>query len=154
MYFSILVLHNLTRWLVLGAGLAAVIRAGWGLKTGRSGAIDRILPVAFAHSLTLQLLLGFTLFALPESIGSTIMQNPDLALGTPGIRFFVLNHTVLMMVAVGLAHFGLSRIRQEGTLRGQSRQALLWFTAALLVILSAVPWSFLAGNSRPWIRFW
>ncbi len=154
MYLSILVLHNLTRWLVLGAGLGAVIRAGWGLKAGRSSAIDRVLPVAFAHSLTLQLLLGFTLFALPESIGSMIMQNPDRALATPEIRFFVVNHTVLMMIAVGLAHFGLSRIRREETPHDQSRQALLWFSAALLVILSAVPWPFLAGHARPWFRFW
>ncbi|WP_022797455.1 hypothetical protein [Thermus islandicus] len=122
MYEALLVLHSLVRWLVLLFGLWALLRPG-----PRPGAF-------FAHTLTLQVLLGLAL-----AFASPLFQGALAALGqvmrTPGeARYFVAEHWVGGVVALGLAHAGLSQAR-----KGKPRARLL-FALALLVLALSIPW--------------
>ncbi|WP_038048329.1 hypothetical protein [Thermus caliditerrae] len=129
MHEALLLLHNLVRWLVLAFGLWAVLRPGT-----RSGAF-------FAHTLTLQVVLGVVLaFVSPLFQGA--LANLEGVMQTPGeARYFVAEHWVGGLIALGLAHAGLGQVR-----KGKPR-ARLFFALALGLLLLSIPWF------RPLLRF-
>ncbi|MGC8877446.1 hypothetical protein [Thermus sp.] len=122
MYEALLFLHGLVRWLVLAFGLWALWR-----PEARPEAL-------FAHALTLQVVLGVVLaFISPLVQGA--LANLEAAVATPGeTRFFVAEHWVGGLLALGLAHAGLSQARKGKPL------ARLLFGLALGALLLSVPW--------------
>jgi hypothetical protein len=63
------------------------------------------------------------------------------------VRFFAVEHIVLMIIALGVAHMGRSLIRKGKTAPEKHRRTLIWFGLAILLVLVAIPWS------RPLLRF-
>ncbi|GLV47959.1 hypothetical protein TJA_11170 [Thermus sp. LT1-2-5] len=122
MHEALLFLHSWVRWLVLLLGLFALLR-----PEPRLGAF-------FAHALTLQVVLGVALaFASPLFQGA--LANLPAAMEAGGeARYFVAEHWVGGLVALGLAHAGLARAR-----KGKPRARLL-FGLALLALLLSIPW--------------
>ncbi|WP_038058519.1 hypothetical protein [Thermus amyloliquefaciens] len=122
MHEAFLLLHSLVRWLVLAFGLWAVFR-----PEARPGAF-------FAHTFTLQVVLGVVLaFLSPLFQGA--LANLEAVMQTGGeARFFVAEHWVGGLIALGLAHAGLSQAR-----RGKPRARLL-FALALALLLLSIPW--------------
>lgn len=122
MYEILLFSHNFVRWLVLLFGLWALLR-----PESRPGAF-------FAHTLTLQVLLGLAL-ALASPLFQGALASLGEAMRTPGeVRYFVAEHWVGGLVALGLAHAGLSQAR-----KGKPRARLL-FALALALVLFSIPW--------------
>ncbi|WP_117237663.1 hypothetical protein [Thermus sediminis] len=122
MYEVLLFLHNLVRWPVLLFGVWALLD-----PRPRPGAF-------FAHTLTLQVVLGVVLaFLSPLFLGA--LAALEEVMRTPGeARYFVAEHWVGGLVALGLAHGGLSQAR-----KGRPWARLL-FGLALLVVLLSIPW--------------
>ncbi len=122
MYEALLFLHNLVRWLVLLFGAWALLQPG-----PRPGAF-------FAHTLTLQVVLGVVLaFLSPLFQGALASLQETMA--TPGeARYFVAEHWVGALLALGLAHGGLSQARKGRPL------ARLLFGLALLLLFLSIPW--------------
>jgi hypothetical protein len=122
MYEAVLFLHNLVRWVVLAFGFLALWRPG-----AKEGAF-------FAHALTLQVVLGI-LLAFVSPLFQGALANLDALMHTPGeARYFVAEHWVGGLVALGLAHAGLSQAR-----KGKPRARLL-FALALALVLLSIPW--------------
>jgi vacuolar-type H+-ATPase subunit I/STV1 len=119
--------HSLFRWVVLLLGalalaLSAMAAAGvrpWDRLTER-------LAFFFPLAMDLQALVGILLWLLGQRWN-------DAYLG-----WF---HPLAMIGAVGLAHVG--RVRSEradaGGARARGRQAVLFFTISLVVVLLAIP---------------
>ncbi|GAA6734873.1 hypothetical protein YIM1640_20240 [Thermus oshimai] len=121
MYEVLLPLHNLLRWFVLLFGLWALLR-----PEPRPGAF-------FAHALTLQVVLGLLLaFVSPLFQGALAALGEVMRAGGEP-RYFVAEHWVGGLLALGLAHAGLARAR-----KGQG--ARLLFALSLLVLLLSIPW--------------
>lgn len=147
-YDIILVVHNLLRWLVILAGLWAV----WSGITGWTGArqwtaADTRPGRWFATLLTIQLLVGLILYVSFGWVGRIAQAGASSEL-----RFFAIEHLILMLVAVALGHAGSSMARRASDDRARFRRAAIWFGLALLVVLAGTPWPFLAYG-RPWIRW-
>ncbi|ADW22985.1 MULTISPECIES: hypothetical protein [Thermus] len=122
MYEAVLFLHNLVRWAVLAFGFLALWRPG-----AKEGAF-------FAHALTLQVVLGI-LLAFVSPLFQGALANLEAVMQTPGeARYFVAEHWVGGLVALGLAHAGLSQAR-----KGKPRARLL-FALALALVLLSIPW--------------
>jgi len=122
MYEAVLFLHNLVRWVVLAFGFLALWRPG-----AKEGAF-------FAHALTLQVVLGI-LLAFVSPLFQGALTNLEAVMQTPGeARYFVAEHWVGGLVALGLAHAGLSQAR-----KGKPRARLL-FALALALVLLSIPW--------------
>ena len=122
MYEALLFLHNLVRWFVLAFGFLALWRPG-----AKEGAF-------FAHALTLQVVLGI-LLAFVSPLFQGALANLEAVMQTPGeARYFVAEHWVGGLVALGLAHAGLSQAR-----KGKPRARLL-FALALALVLLSIPW--------------
>ena len=57
-----------------------------------------------------------------------------------------------MIVAVVLAHIGRSRSKKATDDRGKFKRAAIFFGLAMLAVLLAIPWPFLAaGAGRGWL---
>ncbi len=152
MYLFLLSLHSIVRWVVVIAGVIAVVQALRGLLGRRQWTrLDDRLGLAFTSALDTQLLLGVLLYVVSPLI-QAVFADFGAAMGVTAQRFFAMEHALLMIVAVVLAHVGRARIRRAPDDESRYRQAALFFGLALLVILVAIPWPF-SPAARPLVRF-
>lgn len=141
MYSFVLTLHNILRWLVLILGVVAVVRAfiGWfGARAWTT--LDDNLGRSFTISMDLQLLLGLLLYLFLSPITTSAFANFSAAMADSSTRYFLVEHSLMMVIAVILAHVGRARARRQETDTAKYRTTAIFFGLALLVLLLAVPW--------------
>jgi hypothetical protein len=140
MYGVLLAIHNLLRWLVLLAGVLAVVRAVVGLLSKRPwNQGDRKAGVFYTSVLDLQFLVGLVL-TFTSPLVRAALANLSAALSMNDLRFFPFEHIPFMLVAVVMAHAGSNLARKAKDASGQHRRAALGYGLSLLVILLAIPW--------------
>ncbi len=147
MYSTVLVLHSALRWVVILAGIWAVVSA----VPSRIGAGRRPSPTSgllFSIALDVQLLVGLLLYVALSPLTTAAMQNMGAAMKVGSWRFWAVEHPALMILAVVFGHLGRPRRGSSAV----SRRALLWYGLALAAILVATPWPFMP-QGRPWVRW-
>jgi hypothetical protein len=152
MYAPLLALHSLTRWLVLGSLVFAIFRAyrGWlfnkpWLKFDNA---TRHITATVAH---IQLVLGVWLYFI-SPIVNYFLHNFSTAVHERAIRFFGMEHVTMMLIGITLITIGSAKAKRQTIDIAKFKTMAIWFTIALLVILSSVPWSFSPLISRPNFR--
>jgi len=150
---SFLTLHNLTRWVVLAAAGVAIWRAyrGWLGKRDWLPADDRAGKF-FSYALDVQATLGLILYFFFSSASNLALADLGLILTNPVVRFFGLIHILAMFIGIGIAQVGRTRIRRAASSAVKFKRAALFFSAATLVILLAIPWEFIPSIGRPLFR--
>ena len=141
MYTIVLILHNLLRWIVLIVAIAAVVRSfmGWFRQRNWDGMDDRI-GIALTSSMDLQFLLGLVLYFVLSPLTTSAFTSFGGAMANPDIRFFLVEHFPIMLVAIILAHIGRSRSRKAIEAVAKHRQAALFYGLSLLLVIVAIPW--------------
>lgn len=138
---SILVAHSLFRWLVLLAGVLALVRVLSGAFSPRPwNPADRRATSAFTIMLDVQLLIGLALYAT-SPMTTAARRDLATAMHTPGSRYFVVEHPVIMLMAVVLAHVGSVAIRRAASDRQKFLRAAGFFGASFALLLYGIPWS-------------
>jgi hypothetical protein len=154
MYATFLVLHNLTRWLVLGFGFWALYRLadGWIRRRSWSRA-DRLVMRWFALIISLQFVLGAVVYLLPGSLVQGALSNAGMVtiMKNRILRFFTLEHPLQMFIAIGISHMANMITRRMSSDRRRFVTGTLLLSLTLLLILAAIPWPFLS-HGRPWLR--
>ena len=153
MYSLALLAHSWVRWIVLLAGVVAVGRAILGLTggrpwTGADGRLARLFPVV----LDVQTLIGLILYVVLSPFTRAAFGDMAAAMRNAGLRFYVVEHLVGMLVAVALAHVGSVRIKRSRTDAERHRYAAIFFGLALVAILLSIPWPG-TPSGRPLFRF-
>jgi hypothetical protein len=141
MYPFVLTVHNIVRWLVLIFGIIAIVKAfiGWsGKKEWRS--LDNQLGLAFTISLDVQVLLGFLLYVVLSPITTNAFSSFGSAMSDSATRFFLVEHLLMMIIALVLAHIGRSRAKKADTDVSKHKNAAIFFTIAVLLIIIGIPW--------------
>ena len=140
-YELILVMHDITRWLVLVVGIYAVVRAflGWLGKKPWVKA-DHSAGVSFTSILDIQVLLGLVLYFV-SPITTSGLRNFGDAMKVADVRFFLVEHSLIMVIAVILAHIGSAQAKKAASDLQKHRRAALWFLGALVLILAIIPWN-------------
>ena len=149
---ALLVLHNLLRWLVLIFGFWAVISAISGLGSKREfTSLDGKSNFFFMLSMDIQLLVGLGLYFT----GAWFDQLKHLgdAMKDTTLRFFTMEHEVMMIIAWILVHVGRTKVKKAILSSSKFTKSLLFFGIALLLILIAMPWPFREAVARPWFRW-
>ena len=112
MYTLTLATHNIVRWLVLAAGVWAVWRAWRGWRSRAVwGESDAGAVRLFVNAISLQFVVGVLLYAVSPLIRGA-MGDMGGAMRTASVRYFVVEHVAIMLVAIALAHIGAAKVRK------------------------------------------
>ncbi len=145
MYSILLTLHSLLRWAILILIVACIIKSLIGIISKRAFTpSDNKISLFLMISAHTQLLIAIALYFVSPSVqfSSVAMQNPE-------IRFFTMEHTTMMLLAIILITLGRVLGKKASTDAGKFKR-LFWFNiVALLIIMMAIPWPF-GPISRPW----
>lgn len=140
MYGVLLFLHNLTRWIVVLAAIWALIQmyGGWFRKTPWTDG-DSQASRFFTISLDVQLLIGVVLYIV-SPLMQTAMQDFGAAMGDSDLRFFAVEHVLMMLIAVVVAHVGSAMAKRAIDDVKKHRSAAIWFTISVVIVLASIPW--------------
>src|SRR5687767_133913 len=94
-------LHNFLRWVVLIAGLAAVVGYAMGAMKGKP--YTKTPGLVFMASLHTQVLLGLFLYFAVSGLAAAFRADPGAAMKVAALRFYGVEHTLGMLVAAVLA---------------------------------------------------
>ncbi|MBV9962749.1 MAG: hypothetical protein JO072_10915 [Parafilimonas sp.] len=140
MYSFLLGVHNLLRWVILLLLLINILRHFAAMNRPFTS-IDKKLGLwlmIFAH---IQLLIGlfqwfvggYGLQTIKSSGMSVVMQNDTE-------RFFAVEHTISMIIAIMLITFARGIFRKNLTDGKKHRRCILLYTIAMIIILAMIPW--------------
>jgi hypothetical protein len=148
LYPHLLAFHGLLRWVALGAAIAAILVAlsGWS-GTKPAGRNLRLASVIYVITMDIQLLLGLLLFFGASPITRAAMSDFGAAMKEHESRFFTVEHTLLMLLAIICAHLGAALARKGRTDSVKYRGSAVAFVFSLLLMLGGIPWW------RPLLRF-
>jgi hypothetical protein len=91
-------------------------------------------------TIDLQLLVGLILYFAVSPLTRMAFQNMAVAMKDHELRFFSVEHTTYMLIAVILAHVGAVMSRRAATDRAKYRAATIAYAISLLVMLAGIPW--------------
>lgn len=141
MYQLVLSIHNAWRWVVVLIIVIAIVQflMGWLQKQSWTPAARRTL-LLYTTALDIQLLLGLLLFFI-SPLTTSAFSNFGEAMRNSGQRFFLVEHTVMMLIAVIVAHVTSVITRKQATDAGKFRVAAIGAIVATIAILVGMPWS-------------
>lgn len=140
-YTIVITLHNIVRWFVLILGIIAFLMAlaGW-IRKRTWGQSDRKISTFYTIAIDIQLLLGLALFLFFSPNTTRAFQDFSGIMGNETARFYVLEHTILMILAVVLVHLGSALTKKDIPDNLKFRRAAILFGLALLAIVLGMPW--------------
>jgi hypothetical protein len=152
MYSFLLALHSVIRWLVLVSLLYSIFIAyrGWLIKRPFTKADGMIRSVTTTIAQT-QLVIGVWLYCISPVV-SYFLHNFSAAVRERQIRFFGMEHITMMIIAITVLTMGSSKARRQPADQQKFKTMAIWFTTALVIILSSIPWSFSPLTARPNFR--
>lgn len=141
MYSVILFLHSWGRWLLLGLMLVVLFRSytGWmGKKdyTESDGKL-RLLTVIFYD---LQIVIGVYLYTFLSPTVRAAFQSMGEAMKDSQLRFFVIEHTFGMLLAVAALHVGNVFAKKAQPGAAQHKVVAIMLTVVVLITLASIPW--------------
>lgn len=151
MYQVLLSLHSILRWVVLIGLLVAIYRGTHGALTKKQFSnFDNKIRHYTATMAHLQLIVGLCLYFVSPVISYFLHHFKD-ALHLREIRFFGMEHSIMMVVAIVIITIGSMRTKRA--LEKKHQLMATWYAVALLIILISIPWPFSPMASRPFLRF-
>lgn len=152
MYLTLLALHSLIRWLVLGSLLSAIFYSyrGWmtNRKFSKSENFIQIATVTISH---IQLVVGVWLYFISPVV-DYFLDNFNDAIHQRDIRFFGMEHITMMLIAIVVITIGSAKVKRKATDSEKFKSMAVWFTVALVIIFFSIPWHFSPLTSRPYMR--
>ena len=142
MFHLVLGLHNLVRWLVLLAGVWAVVLAWRGWLGGRSWTSQEARATRmYVGLLDLQFLLGLLLYAFLSPLTHDAFRDVGRAMGDPSARYFLMEHPAVMLLAIAVAHVGAAKARRRSTDGERFQVTAVWLGVSLAIIVGFIPWA-------------
>ena len=136
-FYSFLVhFHSITRWLLLVGLVVSIFIALYYFlskkEKGKSGMQIQFFTATIAH---IQLLLGFYLYFLSSKV---VFSSETMKFAAT--RFYAVEHSSMMIIAIVIITIGMMRARRAKTERKYFWSIFLFYLIGLLLILSAIPW--------------
>ncbi len=152
-YRILLGIHSWNRWIVLILGVMLIVVA-WQKWLGKASTTETTgkLSIFFIISVDIQLLLGIFLLFVSPAI-ATFMSDPGAGMSQSAIRFWPMEHGVMMLIATIVAHIGRVKLKKAADPIDGNRKAAIMFTIALVLMLLSIPWPFLSWGGRPLFFF-
>jgi hypothetical protein len=140
----VLLMHNILRWAVLLFGVWTVVNATTGVLTKRYyTGTDNKVNLFFMIACDIQLLIGLVLF-FNNGWFTMLKENTKAVMKDGNLRFFALEHFLMMIIAWLLVHVGRTMSKRADTDAAKHKKSLIYFGIALVIILAMIPWPFRA----------
>ncbi len=142
MYETVSFIHSWWAYLVVIVLLITTVNSIIGLTSKKEyGATDFRLALFTLITTHIQLLIGLVLYfvspyftALTESGMGPVMKDSTL-------RLYLVEHPLMMILAVVLITVGYSKHKKKLTSKPKFKTLSIFYTLALLFVLSRIPWS-------------
>ncbi len=136
-----LYVHSYLRWLVLLTGVLLVTKSLVGWSAGRPWTTtDDRVHSAFVNMVSLQFLVGLALYAWLSPLTPAFFADPGTGMNVPTLRFFMLDHPVSMLIAIGILHAWRGKTRRVADGRRRHKQVMISTLVAVLIIAASIPW--------------
>jgi hypothetical protein len=139
MYSALLHAHSGLRWILLLLILATIIGA-LGNRGGSLSEGTKKLSLFAMISTHLQATLGLVLYFLSPKV-----QFSANTMGNSMLRFFTMEHVLMMLIALVLITIG-----HRHSKAGNANKVFWFYLIALLVMLAAIPWPFRQALGGAW----
>jgi len=135
-------LHSGWAYITLIILIFAVVNAIIGLNSKKEFT-DKDLRISLftlivAH---IQLIIGFIAFFVSAQFEYVLDNGMGAAMKEPTIRLFVVEHPLMMILAIVLITMGFSKHKKQNTDKGKFKTIALYYGLGLLFVLSRIPWS-------------
>ena len=151
MYSAVLTIHSWMRWITLVLAICATVNAFRQPQGTGERLPGRWWDTFFMLAVDLQVLFGLVLYFGLSPFTQQAMTNIGLAMRTPALRFWALEHAGGMFAAVILVRVGRIMAANAKDLALARTRRLVFFALATVVMLGSIPWPGLA-NGRPLFR--
>lgn len=152
MQIGLLHLHNFLRWAVVISAIFAIARYAMGYFQQKSfSETDRKAGLFYLISCDLQLLIGVLLMFFGRVVPAALAEGMKGAMGNSISRFFTVEHSLMMIIAIALVHIGYAKSK-NGEDASRFRMGLIFFGISFLIIMAMIPWPFreMIGSGRTW----
>ena len=130
--------HSGLRWVFLALIVAALINAFLKWRKGADFAeSDRKLNLFTMIAAHIQLLTGIALYFIS---GKVIMEGASMKDSI--LRFFLVEHPVMMVLAVILITIGYSKSKKLADSTARFKATLIFMGVGFLLLLAGIPWPF------------
>jgi hypothetical protein len=141
MYPVILQIHHFLSWLVLLTASYALFRAFRGILFKKQWfSADRRAGWFLLIAIDLQVLTGILLYGWFSPVTRGVFTNFASVMAESSLRFYSVEHISVMLLALIASHIGRWRARKAQFAARKHRLSAVWFTLAVILILSAIPW--------------
>ena len=142
MYPYVLGLHNVVRWIVLLNGVWAVFLCwrGW-LGRRQWTPSEARATRSFTIALDVQFLLGLLLFAVFSPLTRQAFRDIGGAMSDAPVRYFLLEHPLIMVTAIAAAHIGAVRVKRASSDAERFQKGSIMFGLSLAAIAGFIPWA-------------
>lgn len=152
MYQALTFLHSTVRWFVILSLLYSIFRAYRSYVNKASFTpTDNLIRHWTATIAHIQLMLGIVLYTQSPLV-KYFWKNTDETFNDLEFLFFGLIHIVLMLTAIIVLTIGSAAAKRRAEDRHKFKTMLVYFSAALLIIIIAIPWPFSPLAHRPYFR--
>ncbi|HZY35806.1 MAG TPA: hypothetical protein VFE53_04115 [Mucilaginibacter sp.] len=110
--------------------------------------IARSVTETFAN---IQLVIGVWLYFI-SPIVAYFFSNFKEAVHQREIRFFGMEHVTMMLAAMIVIILGSVKSSRKQTPKAKFKTMAIWFSIALFLIFTSIPWQFSPLVSRPYFR--
>ncbi len=134
--------HSILRYIVLLGGIGSIIAI---LMAARGRA--KMFSTIFLSATHLQVVIGLVLYF---GLGwfNTLKEGAGVVMKNSSLRFFAVEHAIMMLIAVVLITIGHSKLKKAVVVNTKLRPTLILYIIALLVIFAAIPWPFREALGR------
>jgi hypothetical protein len=132
--------HSWLRWIILLLAVISItssLMAWVGKKTYSDW--HRKLGLFLTITADIQLLLGLAMYFFTSAITKSAFQDFGLAMKTPGLRYYTVEHVLVMIIAITLLHIGKSKVKKAETDLKKHKTTVWFFGISLLLMLSRIP---------------
>jgi len=140
-------LHSGWAYITLIILVFAVVNAVIGLSSKKEFK-DKDLRISLFTLIVshIQLIIGFLALFVSTQFSFVLENGMGAAMKEPTIRLFVIEHPLMMILAIVLITMGFSKHKKQTTDAGKFKTIALYYGLGLLFVLSRIPWN-------QWISF-
>ncbi len=135
--------HSGLRWVALILLLLAIVNAFTSKTYEKKHKMINLFAMVSLHT---QLLIGL----IQYFVTSTKVQFIEGWMKNPLLRFYGMEHILLMIIAIALVTIGHSKSKKGTTPEEKFKPIKLWYVIGFLLILAAIPWPFREALGGGW----